>query len=197
MSGILISGDTRGGVGGPARGGGQAAGGKINQAALKQAVGGVIGKLQQAWNKGDAKGVASVFGEQADYVTQAGGLISGRAKIEEAHKAILAGKPQAAYRVIKMKPLTNDIVVVFLGQQITGKPDPADKDAKGGVVRTRPMAVMRRVGNEFKIVAFQVTRAAQAAAPRAGGGGAGGAKKAAPAKASAKTAAAKDTAKKK
>lgn len=195
MSGILISGDTRGGVGGPARGGGQAAGGKINQAALKQAVGALVGKLQAAWNKGDAKGVASLFGEQADYVTQGGAMISGRARIEEAHKAILAGKPQAAYRVIKMKPLSNDFVVVFLGQQITGKSD--DKDAKAAVMRTRPIAVLRRAGNELVIVAFQVTRAAQTAAPKAGGGGAGGATKAAPAKAAAKAPAAKEAAKKK
>ena len=193
MSGIVISGDTRGGVGGPARGGGQAAGGKINAAALKQAVGGILAKLQAAWNKGDAKGVASLFGEQADYVTQGGAMISGRAKIEEVHKQILAGKPQTAYRVVKMKPLANDIVIVFLGQQITGQAagDAADKEAKGGTIRTRPIMVLRRVGNEFKIVAFQVTRAAATAAARAGDGGAK--KASAPAKAPA----AKETAKKK
>lgn len=172
MSGIVISGDTRGGVGGPGGGRGGSGGGqgaKPNAAALKQAVGGVLAKMQEAWNKGDAKGMANLFGEQADYVTQGGGMISGRAKIEEAHKAIFASKSQAAYRVMKMKPLTNDIVIAFLGQQITAKGE--GKDAKDTTVRTRPIAVLRRVGNEFKIVAFQVTRAV---AGRAGGGGAAG-----------------------
>jgi len=186
MSGIVISGDTRGGVGAPRRqGGGQGA--KVNAAALKQAVGGVLGKLQTAWNKGDHKGVAGLFGEQADYVTMGGGLITGRAKIEEAHKAILSGKPQAAYRVVKMKPLAGDVVLAFLGQQITTKGE--GKDAKPVVMRTRPLMVLRRIGNDWKIVAYQVTRAAPAAA----GGGAGGAKKAAaPA---AKAAAAKESGK--
>lgn len=171
MSGIVISGDTRGGVGGPGGRGGGGQGAKPNAAALKQAVGGVLAKLQEAWNKGDAKAVANLFGEQADYVTQGGGMISGRAKIEEAHKAIFASKTQSAYRVVKMKPLTNDIVLAFLGQQITAKGE--GKDAKDTTVRTRPLMVLRRVGNEFKIVAFQVTRAVAA---RAGGGGAAGGK---------------------
>lgn len=183
MSGIVISGDTRGGVGAPGGGG---KGGKPNAAALKQAVGGFLAKLQESWNKGDAKAVAGMFGEQADYVTQGGGMISGRAKIEEAYKAILASKAQTAFRVVKMKPLSNDAVIVFLGQQITGKGE--GKDAKEATIRTRPLMVLRRVGNELKIVAMQVTRAAGAA----GGGGAAG-KKAE----GAKPAAAKEPAKKK
>lgn len=185
MSGILISGDSRGGVGGG--GGGQGA--KPNAAALKAAVGGVLGKLQEAWNKANSKAVGNLFGEQADYVTMAGAMISGRDKIEAAHKAILASKPQAAYRVIKMKPLTNEIVVVFLGQQISGKAE--SKDAKAAVVRTRPIMILRRIGNDWKIVAYQVTRAAGAAAGSGAGGGAGAKKAAAPAKAAAKEAAKK------
>lgn len=175
MSGIVISGDTRGGVGGPAKPG---AGGKVNPAALKQAVGGVLTKLQEAWNKGDAKAMAAQFGEQADYVTMSGGHISGRDKIEAAHKAIFANKTQAAYRVVKMKPLAADVVLVLLGQQITSQGE--GKDAKPQIVRTRPMMVLRRVGNAWPIVAFQVTRASGAAA----GGGASG--KAAAAKPAAK-----------
>ena len=181
MSGIVISGDTRGGVGGPAQ-----AGGKINAAALKQVVGGVLTKLQEAWNKGDAKAMAAQFGEQADYVTMGGQHISGRAKIEAAHKQLFAAKTQAAYRVVKMKPLSADVVVAFLGQQITGKGE--GKDAKEQTVRTRPVMILRKVGNAWPIVAFQVTRAAGAAGAAAVGGSAGGApaKKAAPAKVSGK-----------
>lgn len=171
MSGIVISGDTRGGVGGPGK-----PGAKANPAALKAAVGGVLAKLQEAWNKGDAKAMAAQFGEQADYVTMSGQHISGRDKIEAAHKAIFANKTQAAYRVVKMKPLSPDVLVVFLGQQITGKAD--DKDAKAQALRTRPIMVLRKVGNAWPIVAFQVTRATGAAAA-----GKPAAAKAAPAKA--------------
>jgi uncharacterized protein (TIGR02246 family) len=167
MSGIVISGDSRGGVGG---GGGGKPGAKADPAAFKAAIGGVLTKLQEAWNKGDAKAMAAQFGEQADYVTMGGGHISGRAKIEEAHKAIFANKTQCAYRVVKMKPLSPDVVLAFLGQQITSKgaDDSGGKGAKPQVVRTRPVMVLRKVGNAWPIVAYQVTRASAAAS---GGGG--------------------------
>lgn len=174
MSGIVISGDTRGGVGGPQRKPGAAA---QSPGAYKAAVGGVLAKLQAAWNKADAKGVGALFGKEADYVNMAGAHISGAEKIAEAHKALFAGsKSQAAYRVLKLKPLSPDLVLAYLGQKIT-----TTVDGKEQSMATRPTMLLRKVGASWAIVAMQVTRFSAAAR----GGGASGKKdaaKAAPAK---------------
>ena len=183
MSGIVISGDTRGGVGGPQRKPGAAA---PAAGAYKAAVGGVLAKLQAAWNKGDAKGVGALFGKEADYVNMTGAHISGADKITEAHTALFgASKSQAAYRVLKLKPLSPDLVMAYLGQKIT-----VTADGKEQAMATRPTILLRKVGADWKIVAMQVTRFA-GAARGGGGGGASGKKdaaKAAPAKAADKKA---------
>ncbi len=176
MSGIVISGDTRGGVGGPQR---RPAAAAPAAGAYKAAVGGVLAKLQAAWNKGDAKGVGALFGKEADYVNMAGAHISGAEKIAEAHKALFAAnKSQAAYRVLKLKPLSPDLVLAYLGQKIT-----TTVDGKEQSMATRPTMLLRKVGANWAIVAMQVTRFAGAA--KGAGGGASGKKdaaKAAPAK---------------
>ena len=174
MSGILISGDTRGGVGGPQR---KPAAAAPAAGAYKAAVGGVLAKLQAAWNKGDAKAVGALFGKEADYVNMAGGHISGADKIAQAHTQLFAGsKSQAAYRVLKLKPLSPDLVMAYLGQKIT-----VTADGKEQSMATRPTVLLRKVGANWVIVAMQVTRFSGAAK---GGGGSGkkDAAKAAPAK---------------
>jgi uncharacterized protein (TIGR02246 family) len=185
MSGIVISGDTRGGVGGPAQRKAPAAG------AYKQAVGAVLARLQQSWNKADAAGIGALFGKEADYVNMGGGHISGADKIAAAHKAMFDGqKSQAAYRVIKMKPLGPEVVMAFLGQKIVMKVDGKDQ-----TVTTRPTMVLRKAGADWKIAAFQVTRAGPqvqaraAAGAKAAAAAKAGSGKAAPAKAETKPAA--------
>jgi uncharacterized protein (TIGR02246 family) len=178
MSGIVISGDTRGGVG-------PTAGGRVQPGAYKQAVGAVLARLQQAWNKADAGAVGALFGPEADYVNMAGAHITGADKIAAAHAKLFGEqRSQTAYRILKLKPLSPELVMAFLGQRITVK-----QGGKDLTVTTRPAMVLRRVGTDWKIVAFQVTRLAGAAT----GGGASGAQaqaqpaaaKAAPAKAKA------------
>ncbi|MBX7249700.1 MAG: SgcJ/EcaC family oxidoreductase [Caulobacteraceae bacterium] len=179
MSGIVISGDTRGGVGPqPGRQGAQQ---KVAPGAYKAAVAGVLGKLTQAWNKGDAKAVGALFGKEADYVNVGGAMVSGADKIAAAHKAMFDATKgaQSAYRVIKLKPLGPDVVMAFLGQKITTK-----QGDKSGEMTTRPTMILRKIGNDWKIAAFQVTRvgpqvraaAAKAAAAKAGAAKAGAAK---------------------
>jgi len=181
MSGIVISGDTRGGVGGAPR---KPAAAATAPGAFKAAVAGVLTKLQQGFNKADAKAVGALFGKEADYVNMAGGHITGADKIAQAHKQLFDGSKgmQTAYRVIKLKPLGADVVMAFLGQQMTFK----GEGGKDQVVKARPTMVLRKAGADWKIAAFQVTRVGAAAA----GGGKAAPSKAAPA-AAAKAAPAK------
>jgi uncharacterized protein (TIGR02246 family) len=194
MSGIVISGDTRGGVGGPAQRKAAAPG------AYKAAVAGVLTKLTQAWNKGDAKGVGALFGKEADYLNMGGQMVSGADKIAGAHKQLFDSQKGAtsAYRIIKLKPLGPEIVLAFLGQKITVK-----QDGKDAVITTRPTMILRRAGNDWKIAAFQVTRVgpqvaarARAAAEKSASAGKAEPAKSAPAKAAAPAKATKSPAKK-
>jgi uncharacterized protein (TIGR02246 family) len=173
MSGIVISGDTRGGVGGPAQRKAPAAG------AYKAAVAGVLTRLTQAWNKADPRAVGALFGKEADYVNMGGQMVSGADKIAVAHKQLFDSQKGAAsaYRIIKLKPLGPEVVLAFLGQKITLK-----QDGKDATITTRPTMVLRKAGNDWKIAAFQVTRVGPQVAARAR---AAAAQKAAPAKAAA------------
>ena len=170
MTGIVVSVETRGGVGGA-----KADAGQYRQLALNFG-----GKLQQAWNAGDAKAFAELFGEKADFIGMGGGHMSGRDKILEGHANLFkesAGKGQSEFRLVKVKPVTADVVVVFYGQRITLK----DGD-KSHTLRARPTAILRRTGQAWKIVSYQVTRVQGGAAADKGE-----AKAAAPAKKAAKS----------
>lgn len=155
MSQIIMSGDM-----GPQKGQRQAQKAAPAQAgAFKAAAAAVAAKLELAWNKADAAAFAEAFADQADFVPMAGGHVTGRAKIEEAHKALFSrssGKSRGEYRILKMKPLSPEIVIAFMSQQIT-----STEDGKTQTMRTRPTAVLRRIGQDWKIVAMQVTRVAR------------------------------------
>jgi len=156
MTGVVISGETRGGVGD---------GGKAAAGAFRQAAATIGGKLQQAWNAGDAKALSDLFGEKADFIGMGGGQIAGRDKILEAHTRLFkesAGKGKAEFRLVKVKPITQDVVAALYGQRIT-----VTDGGKSQTLRSRPSAILRRVGQDWKIVMYQVTRVSGAAAEAA------------------------------
>ncbi|HYD05466.1 MAG TPA: SgcJ/EcaC family oxidoreductase [Reyranella sp.] len=176
MTGVVISGDTgRGGV---------SAGPKAQPAPgqYKQVAAGVAARLADAWNKGDARAFGALFGEKADFIAMGGGLISGKDKIQAAHESLFkeaGGKTKSEFRLLKVKPLAPDVVAALYAQRLSST------GGKGAAVRTRPTAILRRVGQEWKIVLYQVTRLANGA----GAGQAAAAKPAAAAKAAPATAA--------
>ncbi|WP_326837655.1 SgcJ/EcaC family oxidoreductase [Amycolatopsis rhabdoformis] len=51
----------------------------------------VLGRLADAWNSGDATAYASLFTEDADYVTFFGMRLPGRELIESSHQALFQG----------------------------------------------------------------------------------------------------------
>jgi len=168
MTGVVISGDTRGGVGGKgaARKGVAPA---LKPEQYRAIAGAAAAKLAEAWNKADAKALAGLFAEKADFIAMGGGMISGRDKIQSAHENLFKdGKAKAEFRVIKVKPLAPDMMLAMLGQRLSGA---------AGAVRTRPTAILRRFGpQDWRVIHYQVTRVAGAAQAPA---------KAAPAKAEA------------
>ncbi len=116
----------------------------------------VVQELVRAWNAGDAPGFAAQFGEQADLIHLLGGHLSGRGAIEQAHRALFEGTyagSQIAYTVVKLKPITPNVLVVFLRQKLTFK-----EGGKTHEIQGSPTLTLRRAEDGWKIAVFQNTR---------------------------------------
>ncbi|MEV7094169.1 SgcJ/EcaC family oxidoreductase [Amycolatopsis sp. NPDC051045] len=121
---------------------------------------GVLGRLADAWNSGDAAAYARLFTEDADYVTYFGLNFPGRDAIESAHRALfegplkgskLTGQLGASAKVRFVRP---DVAVVVVGggSSLTGA-DTTDEGRESTV-----SFVLVREGGEWLITAFQNTR---------------------------------------
>jgi uncharacterized protein (TIGR02246 family) len=136
--------------------------GPANAAAeeITGAVRNIVAALELAWNKGDAKAFAAVFGPQADFIDMTGGHGVGQAEIEKAYTALFNGpfaKSRVAYRIEKVKPLAPMVATVFLAQRLTLQADNGE-----AVIGFRPTLTLRKIGSDWKISVFQNTRIASA-----------------------------------
>jgi uncharacterized protein (TIGR02246 family) len=114
--------------------------------------------LQDAWNRGDAAGYASLFTEDASFVAWNGLHGYGRQAIGDAHRPLLAG-PLAGSRLVVGEPESLRFV----------RPDVAIMVTSGAVTRadqagTRPdhesvqTFVLVENGGRWRITAFHNTR---------------------------------------
>jgi uncharacterized protein (TIGR02246 family) len=150
MTEVIVSGDTQTGAAKPF-------------AAL-------LGHMQGAWNKGNAQGFASVFGEQADFSDLMGGHSSGQQAIAKVHAALFAGPYKGSkieYKIEKQKPLGQQVSVLFLRMKLT-----VERDGKPVEMHARPTLTLLRTQQGWRVASYQVTRIADGSA-RAGGGKAG------------------------
>ncbi|HET6710186.1 SgcJ/EcaC family oxidoreductase [Amycolatopsis sp.] len=121
---------------------------------------GVLGRLADAWNSGDAAAYGRLFTEDADYVTFFGVNFPGREAIESSHRALfegplrgskLTGSPDGAAKVRFVRP---DVAVAVAdgGSSLTGA-EVGDQ----GRASTVSFVLVREEG-EWLITAFQNTR---------------------------------------
>ncbi|MFD5246664.1 SgcJ/EcaC family oxidoreductase [Amycolatopsis sp. NPDC058340] len=124
----------------------------------------VLGKLADAWNDGDAAAYASLFTEDADYVTFFGMNMPGRAMIESAHRSLFEGplrgsKLQAGGGEPKVRFVRPDVAIVVSGGGSSlsgGKPEP-------GRESTLTYVLVEESGG-WRVASFQNTRVSDPAA---------------------------------
>lgn len=117
----------------------------------------VLGKLADAWNDGDAVAYASLFTEDADYVTFFGMNMPGRAMIESAHRSLfegpLKGSKLVAGGVPKVRFIRPDVAIVVSGGGSSlsgGKPEPGRESTL--------TYVLVEESDGWRVASFQNTR---------------------------------------
>ena len=98
----------------------------IDQAA-KAAIEDVAGKLVEAWNRHDARALASVFAEDADFTNVFGMLAKGRAGIEALHAPLfrtIFKDSHLAVSETRIRFIRPDVASVDVGWNMTGARDP-------------------------------------------------------------------------
>ncbi len=117
-----------------------------------------IAKFAEAWNAKDAKHLATLFAEDADFVDIIGHWFKGRTEIEQAHAQALASFLSDNHITItdtQIKFLTPDVAVVHSTWETTGQKSP------DGVHQIQDTGVLTAVTtckeNTWQIIAFQNT----------------------------------------
>ena len=99
----------------------------------------IVDAFVAAWNKGDAKALAALHAEDAIRANSQGQLSVGRAAIEKAFAAALAGELKGTTLVVKSgdeRTVTADLVVSSGTWEITGGTPPAGAATKGTYINT-------------------------------------------------------------
>ena len=133
---------------------------------MKQAALDIAAKMELAWNRGSADAFAALFGERADVIAVNGGMLSGRPAVEEAFRKAFAGawaRSRTTFRLLKIKPLDEAVVMALLGQRLTLVEGDSQRE-----VAIRATAVLREVRGEWKIVLLQSTGVSQTAGAEGG-----------------------------
>ncbi|KFU78239.1 conserved hypothetical protein [Amycolatopsis lurida] len=124
----------------------------------------VLGKLADAWNDGDAAAYASLFTEDADYVTFFGMNMPGRAVIESAHRSLFEGPLKGSKLVagggeFKVRFVRPDVAIVVSGGGSSlsdHKPEPGRESTLTYVFVEEP--------DGWRVASFQNTRVSDPAA---------------------------------
>lgn len=121
---------------------------------------GVLDRLTDAWNSGDAAAYGRLFTEDADYVTFFGANFPGREAIESSHRALFEGPLRGSKLTgalggeAKVRFVRPDVAVAVVGggSSLTGA-EVADEGRESTV-----SFVLVREEGEWLITAFQNTR---------------------------------------
>jgi uncharacterized protein (TIGR02246 family) len=115
----------------------------------------IFAGLERAWNAANGKAYASGFTDDADFVNILGHHGKGRADIAAGHdhifRTVYAGS-LLHLQVEQVRMLTEDVGLVHASALLVVPSGPMK-----GELRSRPFAVIQRVGNKWQIAAFQNT----------------------------------------
>ena len=118
--------------------------------------------LQDAWNRGDAAGFASLFTDEASFVAWNGLHGYGRRAIEDAHRPLLEG-PLAGSRMVlvdsdagpeSLRFVRPDVAIMITSGAVTL----ADQGAAGPDHRSVQTFVLIKSDDRWRITAFHNTR---------------------------------------
>jgi uncharacterized protein (TIGR02246 family) len=121
--------------------------------------------LQDAWNRGDAAGYASLFTDDADFVAWNGSYGRGRQAIEDGHRRLFDG-PLASSRMVlvddhaeaappeSLRFLRPDVAVMVISGAVTL----AGQSATGPDHESVQTFVLTKNGTGWRVAAFQNTR---------------------------------------
>ena len=115
----------------------------------------VVSHLEDSWNRSDAKGFASVFVEDADFVHILGGYYNGRDAVEMGHRIIfdtIYKDSQVKLDIFKIRPLSDDVAMVFTVSTLEFNQGP-----NRVTMQSRPTITAERRGGKWQIAAFQNT----------------------------------------
>ena len=121
--------------------------------------------LQDAWNRGDAAGYASLFTDDADFVAWNGSHGRGRQAIEDGHRRLFDG-PSAGSRMAlvddgtasappgSLRFVRPDVAIMVISGAVT----PAGQSATGPDHKSVQTFVLTKNGNRWQVAAFHNTR---------------------------------------
>ena len=121
--------------------------------------------LQDAWNRGDAAGYASLFADDADFVAWNGSYGRGRQAIEDGHRLLFAG-PLAGSRMVlvdedaesappgSLRFVRPDVAIMVISGVVTL----AGQSASGPDHQSVQTFVLTKNVNRWRVAAFHNTR---------------------------------------
>lgn len=137
----------------------------FNESAERRAILELGQALQDAWNRGDAAGYASLFTDDADFVAWNGMYGRGRQAIEDGHRPLFEG-PLAGSRMVlvgdgadsappqSLRFVRPDVAIMVIPGVVTlAGQSPTDPDHES--VQT---FVLTKNGDRWRVAAFQNTR---------------------------------------
>ncbi|MET9487343.1 SgcJ/EcaC family oxidoreductase [Nocardia sp. NPDC006630] len=121
----------------------------------------VFGDLSDTWGRGDAAGFAALFTQDAQYTTNFGLTLQGRAQIEQGHRYVFEGPHRSAELVLlfgeepQIRLVRPDVAIVLIGG---GTSDGGEVSSRENSTRSTLTYVMLREPTGWRISMFQNTR---------------------------------------
>lgn len=124
----------------------------------------VLDRLARAWGRGDAAGFARLFTRDADYTTNFGLTLHGRAEIEDGHRRLFDGPGRGTLLRWHGRPsirfVRPDVAIVLAHGRAGGDASVEAEREAGGNASAALTYVMVRVAGRWLVASFQNTRSA-------------------------------------
>jgi uncharacterized protein (TIGR02246 family) len=108
--------------------------------------------LEDAWNSSNSQGFASVFAEDADFITVLGKHYNGRGPIDAGHRAIfdtIYKRSHNRYTIEGVRFIRPDVVVVFVCALL--------ELADGRTISARPSMLLTKENGKWQVAMLQNT----------------------------------------
>lgn len=112
--------------------------------------------LEEAWNNGNSQCFASVFAEDADFITVLGKHYNGRGPIDAGHRQIfdtIYKESRNRYTIEGVRFVRPDVVVVFVSALL--------ELADGRTISARPTMVLTKENGKWQVAVLQNTAVAE------------------------------------